>query len=554
MPLPNAQEHRLEWALLILIGIVCAVLSVLQYRWSAQAAHAEHQRLKAGLSEQVQRMAQAFDDEVRAACAALLPRAHELRDAPAFEAVHSARYEAWSEDADTGLFERIGIVRPAARNAGVELHLLDASGRAHRAPWPAHWESLKTAMEGRVRGEGLRPSIDPATTLIEIPVFAEPNDGANAELEWMIFEVSRIYVKDRLMPGLVSKFLNPEGEAVYAAAATSGDGSTVYGSLPPGSPDASAGFFPVNFGLAARGDGRGRGRGRDRGPPGRMEQRRWTLSAWHQLSGSLDEAVAQTRRRNLMLSLLLTASLAASAILLVRYTARTRRLARMQMDFVAGISHDLRTPLSAIRGAAYNLSKQMVTEPKSVSRYGDLILRNSEELTGMIDNILAFSASSQAPVKRENIALAGLVARARNSVQSELDAAGAQIETDIPAGLPEVAGDPLALERALRNLIENAARHAGEGKWIGVSARSAGNMLEVHVRDRGPGIPPGEQARIFEPFYRGEQSRRRHIRGTGLGLRLVKDTVERHGGSIHVSNLEAGGAEFIIRLPEAAQQ
>ncbi len=131
----------------------------------------------------------------------------------------------------------------------------------------------------------------------------------------------------------------------------------------------------------------------------------------------------------------------------------------------------------------------------------------------------------------------------------EVEQAGCCIELTVAPDLPSMTGDSIALEHAFRNLIANAARYAAHGKWIGVSAARCFDGVEVQVSDRGPGIPEPERERIFQPFYRGQQTGAAQVRGTGLGLSLVKDTVERHRGTVAVHNSPSGGAEFTVRLP-----
>ncbi len=223
----------------------------------------------------------------------------------------------------------------------------------------------------------------------------------------------------------------------------------------------------------------------------------------------------------------------------------------MQFRFAAGVSHDLRTPLTAIRGAAFNLAEGVVKEPAAIGRYAKLILRNAEELTSMIENVLAFSASlhSEKSDGRESIAVGDLLQHAANAMMQEIDQAGCHVELNVAPDLPAVAGDPIAVELVFRNLIGNALRHGAGGKWIGVSAASCGNGVEVRVCDHGPGISEAERERIFEPFYRGEQTRAQRVQGTGLGLSLVKNTIERYRGTVEVHNSPGGGAQFIVRLP-----
>jgi signal transduction histidine kinase len=223
----------------------------------------------------------------------------------------------------------------------------------------------------------------------------------------------------------------------------------------------------------------------------------------------------------------------------------------MQFRFAAGVSHDLRTPLTAIRGAAFNLVSGVVKEPAAVGRYGNIILRNAEELTSMIENVLAFSATlhSKHEDRSESFDVGDLVQHAAAAMAQEVEQAGCRIEVTVAPDLPAVAGDPLAIEHAFRNLIGNAVRHASQGKWIGVSAARCSEGVEVRVCDRGPGITDAERDRIFDPFFRSEQTRASQVRGTGLGLSLAKDAVERHHGTIAVNNSPGGGAQFTVRLP-----
>jgi two-component system, OmpR family, sensor histidine kinase SenX3 len=368
----------------------------------------------------------------------------------------------------------------------------------------------------------------------------------------MIFEINEKYVRERMLPQLVAEYLNPvervydvsvsragpEGGVIFS---TRGDRSSVAVGA-----DATAGLF---LSQVVGPDGRGRGRFRDEAGPSR-----WTIAVRHR-AGSLDAAVASARRRNLFASWILVGLLGGTAWALVRYTGRSRRLADMQFRFAAGISHDLRTPLTAIRGAAFNLIEGVVKDPAAVRRYLRLILRNADELTAMIENVLAFSASlhSNKHGRCEAIAVGDVLQHAVSAMMQEIEQAGCRIEVNIAHGLPAVAGDPVAVELVFRNLIGNAVRYGVGGKWIGVSAAAFGDGVEVRVCDHGPGIPEPEQERIFEPFYRGEQTRAQRVPGTGLGLSLVKNTIEQYQGTVEVINSSGGGAQFTVRLPALQQ-
>jgi signal transduction histidine kinase len=535
----------MEWALLAVIGIVCAVLSFLQYRWTGELSRAEPALLRAGLNEQLRRLALAFNNDIRENCAALLPEATEIRELGSEEA-HRVRYTQWAASHDAALFTRIGVAAPA--QGSLKLYGIGSDGRMAPMDWPRGWESLHTAMSARSAGSGRPPSARPDSSLIEQPVF----DASGSELEWMIFDLNEGTLQTKVIPRMVAEYLNPGGEMVYDVSVSwSGPGDRiVYSTRADGSSvasqaDAAAGMFSADLAIASP---KGRGRFREE-----RHLPRWTIAVRHR-SGSLDAAVARARTRNLIASLLLVGLLGGAAWALVRYTARSRRLSEMQFRFAAGVSHDLRTPLTAIRGAAFNLVEGVVKDPRAVARYSKLILRNAEELTAMIENVLAFSASLHADKKdhREAISVGDLLRHAAAAMTPEIEQAGCHLEVTVSPGLPAVGGDPVAVELVFRNLIGNAVRHGAGGKWIGVSAAPHGDGVEVRVCDRGPGIPEAEHARIFEAFYRGEQTRAQRVSGTGLGLSLVKNTVERHKGTVEVQNAPGGGAEFIVRFPMSA--
>jgi signal transduction histidine kinase len=538
-------QTRIEWALLALIALVCAVLSFLQYRWTGELARAEPALVRAGLNDQLRRLSQAFNNDIRENCTTLLPNAQEIRDAGAAEAVRN-RYEQWIPSHDRNLFLRIAMATP--ERGEMILYGLDRTGDVDPMEWPTDWNDLRSAMTGRLEGLGRPPNTRPDSNLIQAPIFA----GSGPERGWMIFELNEDYVRGSLLPQLVAEYLNPLKPDYDVSVNRAGPGEQVifstrvdHASATAGA-DATAGLFL--FQVVGPG-GRARGRFNEEGG-----MFRWTITVRHR-AGSLDAEIATARRRNLFASLILVGLLAVTAWALVQYTGRSRRLADMQFRFAAGVSHDLRTPLTAIRGAAFNLIEGVVKEPAAVARYLRLILRNAEELTAMIENVLAFSATLHPDKHSRSQALAvgDVLEHAVAAMAPEIEKAGCRIEVHIAGELPEVAGDAVALNLVFRNLIGNAVRHAVAGKWVGVSAAPFGDGVEVRVCDHGPGIPEAEQKRIFEPFYSGEQTRSQQVPGTGLGLSLVKTTIERYKGTVDVVNSSGGGAQFTVRLPAFPQ-
>ena len=280
----------------------------------------------------------------------------------------------------------------------------------------------------------------------------------------------------------------------------------------------------------------------------------WRLLVQHR-AGSIEAAVAGWRTRNLAVSFGILLLLGGAAGLLVASSRRARRLAEQQIAFVAGVTHELRTPLAVIRSAAENLADGVVTDPDQAKRYGTLIHTEGRRLSELVEQALALAGarSNHAVPDRRPIDVANLVEAALARCRPTLDEATVTTTIDVPADLPSLYGDAYALEGALCNLITNAAKYGGPARWVGIEARLLENgrapTLALTVRDRGPGIPPHERAQIFEPFFRGEEARAAQIRGSGLGLSLVKHTAEAHGGHVAVESTEGDGAAFMIYLP-----
>ena len=168
----------------------------------------------------------------------------------------------------------------------------------------------------------------------------------------------------------------------------------------------------------------------------------------------------------------------------------------------------------------------------------------------MVEQVLEFAGAKKNPV-RAPVALDEVLREAIAAAEPDTQAARCDIAIEIPNTLPTVSGDAAALRRAFQNLIANAAKHGGAGGWIGITAESTNGssppVIEVWIEDRGPGIPENERAEIFEPFVRGAAAQSAQIRGSGLGLSLVREIVEAHGGTVNVRSEH--GATFTVRLP-----
>src|SRR6266508_124706 len=291
-----------------------------------------------------------------------------------------------------------------------------------------------------------------------------------------------------------------------------------------------------------------------RTPLNRANEGGWRLVVKHR-AGSLEAAVTATRRRTLAISFGILLLLGVSVGFIVLSSRRAQRLATQQMEFVAGVSHELRTPLAVICSAAENLADGVIDGRDQIKRYGGLIRDEGRRLTGMVEQVLEF-AGAQSGRKNYELRpteLTRVIEDAITACRLQLAEGDFEIERKIAPNLSTVKADADALSRAIQNLLSNAMKYGGGSRWIGLSAElvrtSAGEEVQIRVSDRGLGIAPSEQERIFEPFYRGKEVAAAQIRGNGLGLSLVKHIIVAHGGRVSVESKVGQGSVFILHLP-----
>ncbi len=285
------------------------------------------------------------------------------------------------------------------------------------------------------------------------------------------------------------------------------------------------------------------------------DQAGWQLVVTHQ-SGSLESAVNSLRTRNLVVSFSVLILLGLTMTLIVIGAQRARRLAQMQMEFVTGVSHEVRTPLAAITSAAENISHGVVTDPQQLVRYGNSILRQSRQLTNLMEQVLLFATTHQKTRHYDlrPVDISEVVEAALESTLSIIHGAGFTVEKQIEQHLPAIDADFGALTQCLQNLIVNAVKYGGEARWLRVRAaarRENGVVSEVAltVDDHGIGISSAELKHIFEPFYRSPAVLESQIHGTGLGLPLAQSIVEGMGGELAAESELGKGSSFTIRFP-----
>jgi signal transduction histidine kinase len=231
-----------------------------------------------------------------------------------------------------------------------------------------------------------------------------------------------------------------------------------------------------------------------------------------------------------------------------------RELDRVKAEFISEVSHELRTPLGFIRGYATTLLREDITVDRQVQReFLEIIGEEAVKLQRMIEDLLDASRiqAGRLQLERDVISLNALLERTLLKERTSLDARGYSLVVQPIGDRVAVMGDPLRIEQAVLNLIENAAMYSDPGSSIQVESSVQDRYVVVRVKDEGDGVAPQDVERIFEPFYRGSNARKRGARGTGLGLAICKGIVESHGGKLWVESNPGKGSTFSFTLPLA---
>ena len=277
----------------------------------------------------------------------------------------------------------------------------------------------------------------------------------------------------------------------------------------------------------------------------------WLLNVQH-VDGSLDQFIANERRKNLAIGFGICGVLAISIIFIFISIWRIQVFAQRQVDFVSSVSHEFRTPLAVIYSAGENLADGVAKEDAQVLRYGDLIKGEGKKLTGMVEQILDFAGANSGRRKYNFGAssVSDVVESALAECRPLIDEKDISVETDISASLPSINADSAALSQAIQNLIVNSVKYGIGEKWLRISAENGAGKIKVSVEDRGIGISKSDLRQIFEPFYRSKTVVDAQIHGNGLGLSLVKQIAEAHGGRVFAMSEIGKGSKFTIELPQ----
>jgi signal transduction histidine kinase len=423
---------------------------------------------------------------------------------------------------------RESVISEALREAGIDelpfetLHLEGASSRRRAA-----------AAEGEAQPPSPRDilyGLEPAVPGDEDSV--EWIDAAGRVAGVLRFRFKPGYVRERIVPDYFAHdFPNPEKSLVVRVATD--DGAIVYETAP--TPDAR---FEVS---------------RDVEPSPSLDGLRLSLR-YRDLS--IEQDVRRWEMGTLALIGFIDLMLGAGLYLVYSNVRREAHLSRLKSDFVANVSHELKTPLALIRLFAETLEMRRVPTEEKAVQYYRVINKESQRLTQLINNILDFSRI-EAGRKEYRFAPASvgrIVSEVIEAYRFQIEQQGFELNVDVEPDLPEVEADSEALGQALLNLVNNAIKYSREVKSLSLSVRRSGDRVLVSVTDRGIGVPKGEHKKIFEKFYRGEASLVHETKGSGLGLSLVEHIMDAHGGTVEIESAPGRGSTFTLVLPVARKK
>jgi two-component system phosphate regulon sensor histidine kinase PhoR len=243
---------------------------------------------------------------------------------------------------------------------------------------------------------------------------------------------------------------------------------------------------------------------------------------------------------------------AGGAVVVVEDITDIRRLENVRRDFVANVSHELKTPVASIKGFVETLLDGRAEDPADRERFLAIVARQADRLGAIIDDLLALSRIEQAEeagnLPTAPVRVADLLGTVMLECRPRAEGRSIVLEAECPSDLRAQVNAPL-LEQALINLVDNAIKYSDPGRPVRISGGARDGGLELAVRDEGAGIEPEHLPRLFERFYRVDKGRSRKLGGTGLGLAIVKHIAQAHGGSVTVESMPGQGSTFRILLP-----
>jgi len=478
-------------------------LSVLSF--NAVPKHAEN--LKISLRRQAQKVLSYVEQDLETAARA--------------RALEAARVVG----PDLLLEGRPRVIRAALRDAGMEELKFD-SLRLEA------WSPMRPEKGRSEPGSGDVDALREALAGLDLPVMGEEEDAVplkthgGKKLGMVRFRFSCDYVHRKLVRDFFeSEFVNPDD--AWVVRVTEPGGEVVYETAPT--------------------------------PEGRFEVKRvMSVPSFEGVrlllryrDRSIEEEVRRLALTKTALIGFIDVMLLAGLYLVYANVRRELRLSRLKSDFVANVSHELKTPLALIRLFAETLELRRVPNEEKAQQYYRVINKESHRLTQLINNILDFSRieAGRKEYRFRPTDVGAVVGEVIEAYRFPIEQQGFHLEVSIAEDLPEIVVDPEALSQALLNLVNNAIKYSGDEKYLGLDVRRDDDRLAISVADHGVGIPKAEQHKIFEKFYRVEDTLIHTTKGSGLGLALVQHIMDAHGGSVELTTAPGEGSTFRLLVP-----
>jgi signal transduction histidine kinase len=586
-------------AALVIVTII-AVTAALQYRWLVRASEAERDRMQKRVNTDTEHFAADFNQEIQGIYFNFQIDASSWKNKDWSE--FNARYDFWR--GKTAYPEIVSNYIFVENRPDAEPLVYNAEQRQFiQGEIPEAFNNLRSKLSSDADFRSVYPDV-PA---LVIPIHAEPAGNkievrpiTNGEIPrpslpphygFLVAMLNKEILTARVMPELVNKYFS-DGE--YRVSIVSGSGIPEFeNQAGDGRSDAKADLFDLSADkmvlfagrdlipgepgsgkrevfVSQKVEGQTVTRSIDTLPRGRVriemsgEKPRtavlertnsstdghWLLSVQHR-AGSLQDFIDGQRRRDLGFGSGLLVLLAGGISIVYLSAQKVRRYAQRQVDFVSSVSHEFRTPIAVICSAGENLEDGVASEPQQVEKYGHLIRAEGRKLSQMVEQVLDFAGanSGQLRYKFERTNISDIIGDAIAGSREATVAEKADIDVSVPPGLPTINADREALARAVQYLISNAAKYGGEPRRVWVTAANGDGNVKISVRDEGIGISKHDLRHVFDPFFRAKSVVDAQIHGNGLGLSVVKQTVEAHGGRVRAESENGAGSTFTIELP-----
>jgi signal transduction histidine kinase len=603
------RQRAFTAAIVILGAAVVIVLGALQYRWSDQISEATSIRLADSLYMSMINWHLDFFRDFSEICASL--RDDSEVDAHADWNRYARRLVDWKKStAHPELVLNAYILNMAKGQDQKVLRLDPASISFKSADLPSTWDELRQELRAASFKFSSLPDMRPGDSRSEdgagefadrfyssgpfqdwrfeprIPALVRPlmrtqnadtESGYAGEGDWLVIVLNGATIREQILPSLAQRYFQGTDGLDYRVAVVTGkkpehvmySSDLPFGTQEIADPDGRMNIFgrrqdelsesPIRI-FHAPSD--------KKGPATSVgiawfhllgdqdDDQDWRLIVRHRRGGALGSFVADSRRQDLALGFGVLFLLVISMAILISTSIRAQRLAKLQMDFVTAVSHELRSPITVISSAAENIAQGVVEGKQQLEQYGSVISAQAKKLFEMVEQILLF-ASIREGKHRYNLRpleVSNILEAALSNTAQLICAAGFHVDQKVPSNLPQVLGDLPALSQCLQNLITNALKYGGEERWIGIDVTHVKNGLtasaiQISVSDRGMGIDADDLLHIFEPFYRTATVTAAQIHGTGLGLPLARSITESMGGHLSVTSILGQGSMFTIHLP-----